>query len=473
MTGAILEAMTGGGTHRDERGAVRAVVVVVLCLAVAAVAATAVILTRGKTSTKRSTAARSSPTIAGSGGSGSSFDKSAVPVPATAAFHYGFDLTTQEPDSSGTSPTADTAARSVLSGFRGSFVDEAIYGFGAGADPEPSPGAYDFSSIAQRTALIEATGGTPVITLCSAPDWMKDGATGQGLFDTPPSPDHYEDFATLAAHIAQAFPQVRYFVVWNELKGFWDPATRSWDYQDYTTMYNDVYEAIKAVRPDAMVGGPYANMSAWPTPVRHVVSTVHGAFGYLDQGMLDAVSYWLANNVGADFVAVDGATENGKSGEPLTDAVTAAGQYAAVDAWIRSQTDLPIWWMESHIQPATGWTEEQGAAARVASLAEMASSGAAVGMQWQPQDQSGWPDEGLWTSTLMLGGGQPTPLAWSLEEALPVLEDGPVLTPGQPAGVLVATDRAGTVAVDTTAAPTTVELDGTAVPLSAGQVLVR
>lgn len=406
---------------------------------------------------------------------------------SAASFSYGFDLSTQEPDlpragnrgRQSKQPSNDAAAvasaRRVLASLPGLYVDQSIWGFGIVHSPEPSPGVFAMSEIATRLAMIEAAGDTPVITLVSAPDWMKDHASGHlSLFASPPTPDHYRDFAALAAHVAASFPKVHYFVVWSELRGFWTPATHSWDYRDYTRMYNDVYRAIKQVRPDAKVGGPYADMHAAAHPIRGKVSAVHGGFGYLDQGMLDALTYWLSHKAGADFVAVDGATAIAKSdGAGLTDAVTAAGQYAAVDRWIRARTNLPIWWMESHIQPDTGWTEAQAVAARVATLAEMAASGARVGMQWQPQQQLDWPDEGIWTSTRHPAGGQPTALAKALPRVLPVLAHSPVLTGGEPRGALVASDPAGLVAVNTTDAPLTARVGSQAIPLKPGQVLVH
>ncbi len=397
----------------------------------------------------------------------------------SAMFTYGFDLSTQEPDPSrlvpANVPAAVASARRVLASLPGVFVDQAIWGFGVNSNPEPSPGAFDMKGIAARIAMIQAAGDTPVITLVSAPNWMKGSPAGQkSLFATPPAPEHYQDFAALAAHVAASFPEVKYFVVWSEMRGFWSPQTRSWDYQDYTAMYNDVYQAIKRVRPDALVGGPYADMYSQPTPVRGVPSLLHGPWGYLDQGMLDTLSYWLAHKVGADFVAVDGSTEIGKTGSGrLTNAVTAAGQYAAVDTWIRSQTNLPIWWMESHIQPSTGWTAAQGAAARIATLAEMAASGARVGMQWQPQEQTNWPDEGLWTSTRVSGGGKPTPLARELPAALPVLDHSPQIVGGEPPGVLVARDGAGLLAVNTTDRRLVAAVGSARLSLSSGQVLIR
>lgn len=133
-------------------------------------------------------------------------------------------------------------------------MDQSIYGFGATADPEPSPGVFDMSSIAARLSLIEQAGGIPVISLVGAPAWMHPASSS---FFTPPTASHYAAFAALCEHVAQSFPQVKYFVVWNELKGFWNRATHTWNYVGYTAMYNAVYHAIKQVRPTAMIGGPY------------------------------------------------------------------------------------------------------------------------------------------------------------------------------------------------------------------------
>lgn len=383
-----------------------------------------------------------------------------VPV----AFHYGFDLSNQEPGT-GTGPTA--SAKQVLAKFAGSYIDQSLMGFGAGANPEPRPGHYNLSGLTQRLSLIEQSGGVPVVTLIGAPSWMRPGTT---TFFDPPAPQHYQTFAALCAYVAESFPQVKYFVVWNEMKGFLISGN-TYNYVGYTQMYNDVYTAIKSVRPTAMVGGPYTSMSAWATPHLGVASSLTGAFGYVNQGMLTAFSYWLAHKVGADFIAIDGATQNADKGKQLEDPVTASTVYASVDAWIKAQTSLPIWWMESHIAPA-GWSTAQGAASRVATVAEMASSGAAVGMQWQPQDEVGLTDEGLWTSTLVSGGGQETPLGAELLTALPVLEHGPVLAAGEPTGVLVVSDASGWVAVNTNPGAATASVEGAPVQLSADQVLV-
>jgi hypothetical protein len=354
-------------------------------------------------------------------------------------------------------------------------MDQWIWGAGATTDPEPAPGIYDMSSISARLNLIEAAGGIPVITLCCAPTWMKQtSATGPALFNAAPTRGHYEDFAALAAHVAQAFPNVKYFVVWSEVRGFRNTTTNTWDYQGYTTMYNDVFRAIKRVRSDAFVGGPYAVFAGYAQPYNGVVSAIHGPWGYLDQGMLETVRYWLRNNVGADFIAVDGPTEVAHEDDAtLNDPLTASELYAAIDQWIEAQTSrhLPIWWMESHIQPTIGWTSQQATAARVATLALMSASGASVGMQWQPQQESGWPDEGLWTSTQEAGGGQSTALARQLPVVLAILSQSVRRVPGQPRGVLVVTGGAGTIIVNTTDGVAVVTVGDRPVELAAGEVI--
>jgi hypothetical protein len=366
--------------------------------------------------------------------------------PVSRPFTYGFDLAKEGPYN----PVDPAAAsgRQVMASFRGSYVDIAMMGWGPGS-PEPSPGVFDFSDIARRVAIVQAAGGIPVITLSAAPDWMKGGvvgATDWSLINVAPLPQHYQDFAALCAKVAQAFPQVRAFVVWKEFQGFWDQAAHAWNAAGYTTMYNDVFRAVKAVRPDANVGGPYTSMKSYSTPRRALPSTPTGPWGTLDQTSLDAVSYWMANKVGADFVAVDGTTFTKDAGL-ITDPLTSTAKYAAVDGWLAQRTTLPIIWMESHLLPnPPAYSDQQQAALRVAALLQMASSGASVGLQWEPEQIPGW-DEGLWTNTASVGGGQPTVLGLELPAVLAVLAAPVSLIPGEPAGVLAATGANGTVTV--------------------------
>jgi hypothetical protein len=391
-------------------------------------------------------------------------------TPRSALFSYGFDFAQQGPYPGWGSGTAASSARRVLSAIPGMLEVTPIMDWGL-PDPEPRPGTFSLSGIAARIRLITSTGGTPVITLCAAPRWMTGGSTGAAPIPAP-TPAHYHAFALLAAKIAQSFPEVKYFVVWNEFKGFWSPGTEHWEYSEYTVMYNDVYTAIKQVRPDALVGGPYAptTPSARPQP-GDLPSTPHGAWGYLSQQVFDAISYWLAHKAGADFITVDG-PDYPPTGS-ITGPLTATEKYSAVDRWLRQRTALPIWWMESHVQPANSdWSASQAAAIRVAALIRLASSGARAGLQWQPQSGEGIGDEGLWTATQYPSGGQPTALAYLLPRVLAVLRYPTRLIPGQPPGVLAARSQGGAIAVNATSARAKALITRTPVALAPGQVIV-
>jgi len=377
------------------------------------------------------------------------------------AFSYGYDFARAM--AYGVNPTASAQATQVATSIPGSFQDVAIMGWGPGS-PEVSPGVFDFGGIAQQISFVQASGGIPVITLCGAPDWMKGGVAGTTdwtKLGVPPLPQHYQDFAALSAAVALAFPQVKYFVVWSELRGFWSSTTRSWDAASYTAMYNDVYRAVKSVRPDALVGGPYVSIHSLVGPAPVKAPTPSGPWGHLDAKSLAAIDYWLANKVGADFVAVDGRAFTNNAGL-TTDPLTSTGKYAAVDEWLSSQSNLPIVWMESHLLPdSTAVSDQQQAALRVAALMQMASSGASVGMQWNPEQHWNW-DEGLWTTPAYAGGGQPTVLAKELPAVLTVLAAPVTLVVGTPPGTLEATGADGTITVTYSATSASVVVSGPA-----------
>ena len=363
-------------------------------------------------------------------------------IPRKTTFSYGFDFAQQGPYSftGANNRYAVTRARYVMRSIPGMLEDTAIMDWGLGS-PEPVSGKFNLADIRGRVGLTVSTGGIPVITLCTAPNWMKHGAGP----DIAPSVKNYQNFAILAARIAQEFPQVRYFVVWNELKGFWNASKGLWNISKYTILYNMVYRAIKKVRPSAEVGGPYIIVTPYSSPqAGNRNSTPHGKWGYLAQYVLDAIDYWLTHKAGASFIAVDGA-DFPKSGQ-VTNPLVATQMYARVDRWLRTQTRLPIWWMESHIQPpASGWSARRAAALRVAVLVRLAASGATAGLQWQPQQGEGIPDAGLWTATGTRDGGQPTYLADVLPRVLAVLSRPVTITSASPSGALVARSIKGTI----------------------------
>jgi hypothetical protein len=172
----------------------------------------------------------------------------------------------------------------VLSQSAGALQNHHLMGFGT-LNPEPSPDDYEWSSLDDRMRLTQETGGRPMLTLCCAPDWMKGGDAGDtdwDLLEDDPLPEHYDDFAELAAEAVQRYPQVDRVMVWNELKGFYNHDENRWDYEAYTEFYNQVYRAVKEVRPEVQVGGPYVVLISLD-PGSRDSSDVSGPWGVVNQ----------------------------------------------------------------------------------------------------------------------------------------------------------------------------------------------
>ena len=280
-----------------------------------------------------------------------------------------------------------------------------IFGWGA-FNPEPSPGEYDWSSLDSRIELMARTGGIPVLTLCCAPDWMKGGRPGQTDFNRlaeAPLPDHYDAFASLSAQVAVRYQNVKYFLVWNELKGFFNSSLNRWNYEAYTTLYNKVYDAVKKVRPDANIGGPYVVLDSWGAAPPEAVSNLKGPWGTADQRALDVVTYWLKNKHGAQFIAVDGYI-GPRDNRPVQDAT---GKFEAMTTWVRQQTDLPIWWAELHPTPDSATTDDARAASVIQALDGVDRAGGNVVLLWDPNN--------FLYSDLRNRGGEPLATARALE----------------------------------------------------------
>jgi hypothetical protein len=318
-----------------------------------------------------------------------------------------------------------------------------LMGWGA-LNPEPRPGEFEFASLDRRIDMITAMGAQPVITLCCAPDWMKGGAAGStdwSRIEDAPSPDHFDDFARLAQVTAMRYPQVRHFMVWNELKGFFDENRDDWDRAGYTNLYNRVYTAVKLVRPDALVGGPYVVFDLWSSAsATSRPSAVRGPWGVLDQRSLDVVDYWLEHAAGADFIAVDGGTATRDRGLITTD-FDAAAELAAATHWIRSRTALPIWWAEIYPEcgdPSASSADPRRAAVMANALISVARAGASVALLWQPEASEDFRSAALFTDTSTPDGGRALPLVAVLSAVERQLQKDPrsVITAWSPAGPL-------------------------------------
>ncbi|MGW0479139.1 GH39 family glycosyl hydrolase [Nonomuraea sp. NPDC003214] len=283
-----------------------------------------------------------------------------------------------------------------------------IMGWGAN-NPEPSPGQYNFRDLDRRLKLMADSQAIPVITLCCAPDWMKGGQPGRTDWSknhtVAPDPEHFDDFAKLAARVAKQYPTVKHYLVWNEFKGFWNTTTNRWDAEGYTELYNKVYDALKKVDSEIQVGGPYVPIE---TTARGV-SELSGPYGVVDQRALDAIEYWIEHKKGADFIVVDGGTMTTDGGN-IPDDFGATGKFGAITQWLRQKSgNLPVWWAEWYVEPEdSGWSEERRTAVQATAMMEFARSGATTALYWNPQAKGGAECPGcLWTP----GRGQEMPMA--------------------------------------------------------------
>lgn len=356
------------------------------------------------------------------------------------------------------------------------FVNTPIMAWGPG-DPWPTPGTTlaptgaNWQTLDNQITNVIRAGCVPMITLCEAPWWLKGYFVGTNTMLIPDingewasytytnaftdfrglpypagyvSPDPYgsriidsqmTNWLWLVHCVAERYMaapyNVRYFQVWNELKGYYDPVSNSWDYDDsagntngynarhgYTCMYNQVYQALTnaagalgIAASNLYVGGPYVVMqSGSAANIMSNPSAVTGPWGVLDQRALDVISYWLTNNVGAGFVCVDGGSDNTWGGE-ITDPFTGCDKFSAVNNWIRQQPGggvLPIVWSEWYNYDGGDTNNNFENALASYSAMQQLESGAMLTLLWGAQSSAD-AEPPLWTSTSQSGGGQATP----------------------------------------------------------------
>lgn len=336
------------------------------------------------------------------------------------------------------------------------YENTAIMAWGA-PDPWPDPSQpepSDWSYLDSRMKLIHDTGGIPVITLCEAPWWMKGVLQDDGSTQLLTSDQEWEDSSYSArvldnkmgawVHLVQRVAErymvapynVRYFQVWNELKGYYNPVTKGYDFttspgnltgphanHGYTYMYNQVYHKLMQVATSLgiptstiKVGGPYATMSTWASPDDDNASRFVKAYGTYDQRYLNAVQYWLRYKAGAGFITLDAANKNDDH-ENIADPFTAAEKFADIIQWIRSLNNaaypgaatLPIWWAEWYVESYNTTTNNDvyNAAVKTYALMRLIKAGGGVVFLWGGRGD-GAEDTGLWTDTTN-GGGQKRP----------------------------------------------------------------
>jgi hypothetical protein len=391
-----------------------------------------------------------------------------------------------------TQHSADEGASAAVKRVEGRLADagglpqiQHIMGWGAD-NPEPVKGRYDFEAMDRRVDFVRASGSTPVVTLCCAPDWMKGGEAGvdntdwsQAALETAPDPEHFDDYAALAVTVAKRYPDVRHFIVWNEFKGFWNDAEARWDYEGYTQLYNLVHRALKKVNPEIMVGGPYLVMDSVDPRAEEASTALKGSWGALDQRIVDAFEYWNEHKAGADFVVVDGSSYT-RDDELLPDEFTATDKFTAVSRWVRERTgDLPLWWAEYYVEPADGrderrgWSEARRVAVQAAGLMALAKGGATSAFYWNPEKENGTDCPGcLWTPTDTADGGAKLPMYDLLARFGKEFRPGTAHTSvsvDKPDVRVLATDQV-ILAVNTLDRQTSTKIDGKKVELQAYEV---
>src|SRR5690242_6337815 len=168
--------------------------------------------------------------------------------PTTVTSQMATGATHEHSDADKWNNTKAVASAKTLMQASLTYQNQQIMGWGVG-DPEPSPGVYNWDDLDERVQLMRNTKAQMVLTLCCAPGWMRPEGyqdDWQNL-EAAPAPSHVQDFANLAVQVALRYPDVKYFQVWNELKGMWSTSPDAtpgigdlnrWDYERYTTLYN-------------------------------------------------------------------------------------------------------------------------------------------------------------------------------------------------------------------------------------------
>ncbi len=405
-------------------------------------------------------------------------DRPARPNAAAATIGWGFTHTQHSADRG-----QDAARRNAAKTLSGAPMPQNQHIMGWGADnPEPRPGKYNFTDLDRRVALMRSTGTTPVLTLCCAPDWMKGGGErtnwSQKSLETAPDRAHYKDFAKLAGVIAERYPDVRHFIVWNEFKGFYDESRKRWDYEGYTELYNLVYKELKKRNRHALVGGPYVVMDSEAPGAGSDASRVSGDWGAVDQRAVDAVEYWDEHKEGADFVVVDGASYTRTGNRPVPDEFRATRKFADVTTWLSRTTGLPVWWAEWYVEPAgendgrKTWTEPHRVAVQASALMRLASAGAAGAFYWNPEEEGSDCPGCLWRSTELADGGGRLPMLDLLERFAKAFPPGTAFRDAEVGGedaarVQVLAAGTSVLAVNTQDRAVTARIDGRQVELGA------
>ncbi|MFG0248108.1 MAG: hypothetical protein ACF8OB_04405 [Phycisphaeraceae bacterium JB051] len=274
-------------------------------------------------------------------------------------------------------------------------------------DINPKPGVYDWSTLDERMTHMKRFDAPLVMTLCTAPGWMKRHGKTWSMEDRP-SAEHFDDYAKLCVEVAKRYPQVRHFQVWNEFKGFWSVEKNAWDVELYTEFYNKVYSALKAHDPTLKVGGFYLVVSGTGSNLPGIDTGV--AILNKERRLFE---YWIKHKVGADFICVDKGVKDyhDKNKYTADDLLGYTDSYQRIARQIHEMCDLPIWWSEYYGIGTRkhGVSLAQQTVGFASIYYHMVTGGTAVGLLWNPVE--GEVAHALVTDVRQADGGQELPHA--------------------------------------------------------------
>ncbi|GCE02770.1 hypothetical protein [Dictyobacter aurantiacus] len=388
--------------------------------------------------------------------------------------------------------------------------------------PDPStPGPTDWDSLDARVQLVQRLGETPVITLAEAPWWMKGMYVGHGKTQPLTADQEWQVEAYESrildnkmdawTHLVQAVAQrymrppynVRYFQVWNELKGYYDPDINNYDFttsagnpdgpnarHGYTYMYNQVYTTLMNVasslhvsQQEVNVGGPYVVMDTWSSNAQQShPSRLVKPYGVFDQRSLNVVQYWLQHKAGAGFITFDASLENRDTGKILNQQpFVSASIFADTVRWIRSlnptlypgANTLPIWLAEWY-----SWTEtdntslQEDNALKTVTMLQFIEAGGGIALSWNNFGNGG-SDYGLWSPTQKAGREQANPWYDSYKALTENFGSGTTLyrtTVSDPGSVAALASQKQLLLVNQTASSVQVHVNNSTIALSPYQV---
>jgi hypothetical protein len=413
------------------------------------------------------------------------------------------------------------------------------------ASPEPTQWGY----LDQRLALMQETNAIPIISLMNAPWWMKgqlkpDGTTqlipdingewASHIYNTSitdfrgftypagyTSPDPFfsrildnqiEKWVHLVRRVAERYMvppyNVRYFQVWNELKGYYNGALNRWDYENqagvpgsfsakhgYTYLYNRVYQVLrevasaKGIDPDTiLVGGPYVVINTWGTseaggfPATEPLLQ-NKTYGTYDQRDLDVIKYWLHHKAGAGFITYTG--RNGNRGlEDLGDPYTANDKFSDMNRWIRSLDNtaypgaqtLPIFVSEWYSTPYGTTDRAYNNAVKANAVIKFLKSGGKSTLSWGGVENTElWNrNPSMYTNVDTASGGQPLPWYYSFRAFRDYFPPGTgyLATTQTTNDITVLASAAKTMLVNKKAANVVVSVNGVVVTLAPYEVRI-